>query len=55
MGRYKQEILDQLEQAEIDYAECKIDKKEFLAKITACGVSLQQDKQEHMENAEEER
>jgi|TARA_A100000172_G_scaffold77225_1_gene61355 hypothetical protein len=55
MGRYKQEILDQLAQAEFDYAECKIDKQEFLAKITACGVSLPQDIQEHMDNAEEAR
>lgn len=55
MGKYKQEILDRLAKAQFDYAECKIDKDAFLAEITACGVTLPQDIQEHIDNAEEAR
>ena len=55
MGRYKQTIQDELDKAHFDYAECKIEQQEFLARITACGITLPQDIQEHMDNAEEAR
>ena len=55
MGRYKQTIQIELDQAHFDYAECKIEQQEFLARITACGITLPQDIQEHMDNAEEAR
>ena len=35
MGRYKQQIQDELDKAHYDYAECKIEQQEFLAGITA--------------------
>ena len=55
MGRYKQQIQDELDKAHYDYAECKIEQQEFLSRITACGITLPQDIQEHMGNAEEAR
>ena len=49
MGRYKQQIQDELDKAHYDYAECKIEQQEFLSRITACGITLPQDIQEHMD------
>ena len=55
MGRYKQKIQDEIDKAHYNYAKCKIEQQEFLSRITACGITLPQDIQEHMDNAEEAR
>lgn len=55
MGKVKAERQSELDKLHFDYAECKIEMDEFIAKLTAMGIDSPQDIEEHTSNAEEAR
>ena len=55
MGKYKTQIIEDIENLQIEYGECKIDTNEFVKRLNDLGIYTSEEVDFHLAEAEDSR